>query len=424
MLLRPQMRTRLTSLTAIVVVLAVFRGPALVRAQQFLSSGSSTATVGSLQIPSKLVPSTCNRVAHNEMASPDGVFIDNAVGLTYNRLWGNFGMLRDDLTQPSASLMLESYWNGSVELNLDIAPAHSAQYIRPLTYSAGYDGSRATLIVGPGAGANSARVFLRGGTGKLASLVTILDQTGRDSPADMLEMARQDGSDSFAWRAGGVPRLNFALAQELNADRFGNYGVFNFGGEWDYGEPIMALRRVGIAARLLESIPASTDTRPRFVLFADGRANWGPGTGPLDADLYRSGAFTLTTDGSLVIGGDLRVMGSKAAMVSTESYGMRELYAVESPGEWFEDFGSARLRHGRRTVKIDPVFGQTISITHDYHIFLTPTGPCNLYVERKDPDGFVVRALSGLGSCAFDYRIVAKRKKYERVRMAEVRGVK
>ncbi len=61
---------------------------------------------------------------------------------------------------------------------------------------------------------------------------------------------------------------------------------------------------------------------------------------------------------------------------TTISYGKRELYAVESPENWFEDFGGAELIQGRAIVKLDPVFAETVSTEVEYHVFLTPKGDC------------------------------------------------
>ena len=119
--------------------------------------------------------------------------------------------------------------------------------------------------------------------------------------------------------------------------------------------------------------------------------------------------------------GDLTCTGTKSAAVDVAGR-HRALYAVESPENWFEDFGSAKLSLGVETVKIDSVFGQTINSTMDYHVFLTPNGDCKgLYVSKKTPTSFEVRELGGgQSSVSFDYRIVARRKGYESVRMADV----
>jgi hypothetical protein len=57
----------------------------------------------------------------------------------------------------------------------------------------------------------------------------------------------------------------------------------------------------------------------------------------------------------------------------------------------------------------------------DYHVFLTPNGDCKgLYVTKKTANSFEVRELGGgKSSIAFDYRIMARRKGYEDVRMAD-----
>jgi len=74
-------------------------------------------------------------------------------------------------------------------------------------------------------------------------------------------------------------------------------------------------------------------------------------------------------------------------------------------------------------VRVDPVFGETVSTDREYHVFLTPSGRCSLYVADKELTFFRVKRLTGSLGCAFDYRIVAKRKGYENVRLAQTLGV-
>jgi hypothetical protein len=95
---------------------------------------------------------------------------------------------------------------------------------------------------------------------------------------------------------------------------------------------------------------------------------------------------------------------------------------MESPENWFEDFGSGELKDGVGTIKLDATFAETISPEMGYHVFVTPNGDCEgLYVAQKTATGFEVRELhAGKSSVAFDYRIVAKRKGLESVRMEEV----
>jgi len=133
------------------------------------------------------------------------------------------------------------------------------------------------------------------------------------------------------------------------------------------------------------------------------------------------GIGTTSPVAKLHVIGDFIATGTKSALVETVSYGKRELYAVESPENWFEDFGEGQLIRGRAIVKLEPIFAETVT-TDEYHVFLTPKADCQgLYVASQSADSFEVKELQhGQGTIAFDYRIVAKRKGYERARLAEV----
>ena len=135
------------------------------------------------------------------------------------------------------------------------------------------------------------------------------------------------------------------------------------------------------------------------------------------------GIGTATPSARLHVIGDFIATGTKSALVETASYGSRQLYAVESAENWFEDFGVAQLTRGRAIVKLDPIFAETVNANNEYHVFLTPKADCEgLYVTNQTATFFEVRELRhGRGSFAFDYRIVAKRKGYEAARLAEVR---
>jgi hypothetical protein len=118
--------------------------------------------------------------------------------------------------------------------------------------------------------------------------------------------------------------------------------------------------------------------------------------------------------------GDFIATGSKSAVVETASFGKRRLYAVESPQNWFEDFGRAELNEGTANVHIDDVFAETVNTSAGYHVFVTPTGDCSLYVKEKNDRSFTVTSRDGKPDCEFDYRIVAKRMGHEEIRMAKV----
>lgn len=110
---------------------------------------------------------------------------------------------------------------------------------------------------------------------------------------------------------------------------------------------------------------------------------------------------------------------NKSAIVHTADYGDRHLYAMESPENWFEDFGLDRLVNGRAVVQIDPIFAQTVNLNEDYHVFLTPRdGFANLYVANLTPTSFEVRDDHGTANLAFSYRIIAKRAGFETMRLS------
>jgi hypothetical protein len=121
-------------------------------------------------------------------------------------------------------------------------------------------------------------------------------------------------------------------------------------------------------------------------------------------------------------GGNLNCSGAKHAVVPIDG-GKRivAMSAIESPKNWFEDFGSAELSGGSAVVTLDPDFIQTVNTGRDYMVIPVPNGECKgLYVTNKTPTSFEVRELGGgASSIRFDYRIVALRKNYENVRFAD-----
>ena len=121
-------------------------------------------------------------------------------------------------------------------------------------------------------------------------------------------------------------------------------------------------------------------------------------------------------------GGDLYCNGTKSGVVPVDG-GSRKvaLYAVEAPENWFEDLGSGQITNGSAVVSLDPTFAQTINSELKYHVFLTPTGDCKgLYVSQETATSFEVHELGGgTSSVGFDYRIMARRKGYEDIRLAD-----
>src|SRR5450755_160730 len=122
------------------------------------------------------------------------------------------------------------------------------------------------------------------------------------------------------------------------------------------------------------------------------------------------------------VSGNLYCSGSKSAVVPVDGGAKKvALYAIEAPENWFEDAGSGQLSNGAAVIQLENLFGQAVNTGIDYHVFLTPNGDCKgLYVSQKSATSFEVHELGGgTSSVAFDYRIMAKRKGFENIRMAD-----
>jgi hypothetical protein len=131
-----------------------------------------------------------------------------------------------------------------------------------------------------------------------------------------------------------------------------------------------------------------------------------------------NGAHSCNIDHS----GNLNCTGTKNAVVPIDG-GKRivAMSAIESPQNWFEDFGSAQLNGGSAVVPLDRDFIQTVNTEREYMVIPVPNGECRgLYVTSKTATSFEVRELGGgTSGIRFDYRIVALRKNYENVRFAD-----
>ncbi len=187
------------------------------------------------------------------------------------------------------------------------------------------------------------------------------------------------GRTLFAIGVDGISRTGFGVRGMTSSNAMSGAGVMGIGSP---GHGV-----VGIA-RQTSTTPV---VPPPFVP-----------TSPLFAGLFF---------GNVQVQGDFTVIGHKSAVVPHPDGTHRRLYCVESPENWFEDFGSGRLAGGRATVELEADFASLVK-TRDYHVFLTPEGDCNgLYVHRKGAGGFEVRELlKGASSVGFSYRIVARRR--------------
>jgi len=119
--------------------------------------------------------------------------------------------------------------------------------------------------------------------------------------------------------------------------------------------------------------------------------------------------------------GGLSGSGTKSCVMRT-SKGPAALYCQESPENWFEDFGSTTLTNGRAHVELDALFLETVTVDsrHPLKVFVQQTSgnPVNLVVQ-KGTTGFDIVGPAG-SDISFDYRVVAKRKGFENLRLKVV----
>jgi hypothetical protein len=215
--------------------------------------------------------------------------------------------------------------------------------------------------------------------------VGVFGQQGTESTAgEGAVSATFIGGGVGAWGDGGTTTGNTGI---LGSSDAGNAAVFvnNPAGNWP---TVYILGESSTSDLIYMTNSSSGDT-----CYVDS-----------SADLFCSG--TITGAVSLPAGAGARKVA---------------LSAIESPKNWFEDFGSAELVHGSAVVSLDADFIQTVNTTREYQVFLTPYGDCKgLYVSSRTPGSFEVHELGGgSASLSFGYRITALRLKYEDVRFAD-----
>ncbi|MCB9768743.1 MAG: hypothetical protein H6752_11155 [Candidatus Omnitrophica bacterium] len=115
------------------------------------------------------------------------------------------------------------------------------------------------------------------------------------------------------------------------------------------------------------------------------------------------------------------VGGAKSAVVPT-SQGRRALYTEEAAEVWFTDYGFGQLENGRAVISIDPLFAETVNLQEPYHVFVQlKDSRCEgVAVEDETTSSFaVVELRNGTSNAEFSYRIVAKRRGFEEVRLED-----
>lgn len=124
--------------------------------------------------------------------------------------------------------------------------------------------------------------------------------------------------------------------------------------------------------------------------------------------IIKSGAidvYNLYVHNDAKIWGELQCLGGKPRIVSTEDYGMRYLYAYETPTPMFGDVGEGVISDdGLCYIRLDPTFAETIN-TQQYQVFLQAYGDGRCYVRERHETYFIV---AGTPNMAFGWEIKAR----------------
>lgn len=97
------------------------------------------------------------------------------------------------------------------------------------------------------------------------------------------------------------------------------------------------------------SLKVTGDSQQRHTVAADGKHQWGSGSGAVDTSLYRSGASTLTTDGSFIVGAltlnGTNVSSSGSSLTVSSSSGIVNINAAAgNPQIFFNGGGTEYAR--------------------------------------------------------------------------------
>jgi hypothetical protein len=124
--------------------------------------------------------------------------------------------------------------------------------------------------------------------------------------------------------------------------------------------------------------------------------------GHVGCSTYASGDFTV-------------INGTKAATVQTDTYGLRKLYALETPDNRFVTYIEKELPIGEHYIEIEPMFRQTIS---SYFVVPHVQNMSSVSIVEIEENGFGVLVEDKPAKAVFE--VNGKRKGYEDIYMEEV----
>ncbi len=284
-----------------------------------------------------------------------------------------------------------------------------------------------------------------GARGVWSSVSTVgagISQTGMwgDSSAGVGVVGTSDSSVGVAGASNGANAVGvFGHAVSPSGSPFGVYGVGDNtasvgvfgqnGAKSGTGSSFIGLLGSGVwgDSGTVDNIGVTGTTDDAIAGYFVNNSPTGVETVLVEAQNGGSSPFVATNNATgstcyFDANGNLNCTGSKNAVVPIDG-GKRiaAMSAIESPKNWFEDFGSAELVNGTAVITLDPEFIQTVNTEMAYTVFPVPNGDCKgLFVTHKTATSFEVRELGGgTSNVSFDYRITALRRKYENVRFAD-----
>lgn len=133
-----------------------------------------------------------------------------------------------------------------------------------------------------------------------------------------------------------------------------------------------------------------------------------------------SGANGVFIEGYLWVTEKMTCLGAKNRAVVTDNYDIVCLNAVESADAVFTDMGCGTVDDsGVSYIYFDPVFAETIDLSHEYQVFTTQTGSKKVNYVIKEYDFFIVYGETG---ATFDWIVYARQKDYvaERLETANI----
>ncbi len=197
----------------------------------------------------------------------------------------------------------------------------------------------------------------------------------------------------------------------------------------DYG---VRLIREGQNSRMLKCLCSAlviTNTQSNSTSSIELRSNGGPSYIDFSHDAssdYATRIITYQGDSRLHVAGGLVVdSGTKSAMQTTEHYGNRLMYAVESCENFFEDTYKCELVNGECIVKMDPIFLECVNTKdYDYYLSLDEWDECEgLFAPKTNRTAtqFLVKEKhNGTSNIEFSVTVRARRKDFEEIRLEKI----